>query len=423
MESTENQQKLETFFETTDDKEQPFATREAGEKLFETSWTEIVENFEDLNLKNELIKGMFDCGLVKPSKMQQKAIKPIISKKDVIIKSQSGSGKTAIHVIGVLQNIDHEDHKCQGVIITPNKELAIGIAHFVKRMGMYLKISVHLCIGETPTLDDIKKLNKGVQIVVGTPDRIRDLMNRRIISQADLKMLIIDEVDEIFGLGLQEQTSEIIKMITHNCQICLFSATISAEIIKFSEDFTSDPVKIEVKEKSLTLDDIEQSYLQCSNEINKYEKLFEILTNIDIKKSIVFVNTKDKAERLTQVILEKGFNVSCIHGSMNQEKRNVLIKEFCDGSLRILISTDLLARGIHDYQVELIINFELPSKKENYIHRIGRSSTSKRRCVAINLISAHEVNYLNEIQDFYHTQITEFLIAITEIGLTQFLSK
>ena len=389
--------------------------REDEERLLDSNWTETVENFEDLGLKKDLLRGVFGYGFVKPSAIQQKAIKPIILKKDIIAQAQSGSGKTATFVISMLQNIDHEDLKLQSLIIAPTRELAIQIAEVVKALSTYLKVQVHLCTGGTQVVEDRKRLKDGVHVVVGTPGRIRDLMNRQILNATYLKMLIIDEADEMLGLGFLDQINEIIKMIPPDCQICLFSATIPPEIIKLTENIMNDPAKILVKKENLTLEGIKQYFLSCANDNNKYENLFEIFANIDVNQCIIYVNTKEKAEKLAAQMREKDFIVSCIHGSMEQDKRNAVMKEFREGASRILISTDLLARGIDVHQVGLVINFELPGKKENYIHRIGRSGRFGRRGIAINLISVHEANYLLEIQEFYHTHIAQLPNDLAEI--------
>jgi len=416
METTKKDKAPDVNPEAPVEGDQPVNQGEEDEKLLDSNWTETVENFEDLNLKKDLLRGVFGYGFVKPSAIQQKAIKPIIMKKDIIAQAQSGSGKTATFVISMLQNIDHEDLKLQSLIIAPTRELAIQIADVVKQLSTYLKISVHLCTGGTQIIEDKKKLKEGVHVVVGTPGRIRDMMNRQILNPTYLKMLIIDEADEMLGLGFLDQINEIIKMIPPDCQICLFSATIPPEIIKLTENIMNDPAKILVKKENLTLEGIKQYYLSCSNDTNKYENLFEIFANIDVNQCIIYVNTKDKAERLATQMREKEFIVSCIHGSMEQYKRNAVMNEFRKGASRILISTDLQTCGIEDvHQVGLVINFELPPKKENYIHRIGRSGRFGRRGIAINLISVHEANYLIEIQEFYHTHIAQLPTDLAEI--------
>lgn len=389
---------------------------EADQKLLESNWTEVVETFEDMKLKKDLMRGIFNHGFVKPSAIQQKAIIPLTMKKDTIAQAQSGSGKTATFSIGVLQNIDFDDLKTQALIIAPTRELAIQIHEVIKALGVFLKAKIHLCTGGTQVSEDKKSLKEGVHIVVGTPGRIRDMMNRQILDASYLKMLIIDEADEMLGMGFLDQINEIIKLIPPDCQIGLFSATIPPEIVKMTETIMDNPAKILVKKENLTLEGIKQYYLSCTNEPNKYDNLFEIFANIDINQCIIYCNTKEKAEKLAETMREKDFVVSCIHGSMTQDIRNQVMKEFREGASRILISTDLLARGIDVHQVGLVINVELPSKKENYIHRIGRSGRYGRRGIAINLVTTHEVNYMVEIQQFYHTQIMPLPNDLAELS-------
>jgi len=395
--------------------ETPQENVEEDESLFETNWTQTVETFEDLNLKTNLLRGIYGVGFVKPSIIQQKGILPVIQGKDTIAQAQSGSGKTATFSIGVLQNIDEDDLKTQALIIAPTRELATQIADVVNKLGFYMKAKVHLCVGGTSVIEEKNKLKEGCHIVVGTPGRIKDMINRNYLSTAFLKMLVIDEADEMLGMGFLEQINDIIKLIPPDSQIDLFSATISPDIIKLTKDIMNDPAKILVKKENLTLEGIRQFYLSCSTDQNKYENLFEIFSNININQCIIYCNTKEKARTLAEKMTENDFMVSCISSELTQEKRNEIMKEFREGATRILVSTDLLARGIDVQQVSLVINFELPPKKENYIHRIGRSGRFGRRGVAINLVSHHEATYLLQIQEFYQTQISELPQDLSEL--------
>lgn len=393
----------------------PQESLEDDESLFETNWTKSVDNFEDLKLKTNLLRGVYGVGFVKPSVIQQKGILPILQGKDTIAQAQSGSGKTATFSIGVLQNIDEDDLKTQALIVAPTRELATQIADVVSKLGVYLKIKVHLCVGGTNVSEEINRLKEGCQVVVGTPGRIKDMINRQYLSASFLKMLVVDEADEMLGMGFLEQINEIIKVVPPDCQISLFSATISPEIIKLTKDIMNDPAKILVKKENLTPEGIKQYYISCSTDQNKYENIFEIFSNIDINQCIIYVNTKEKAKVLADKMIENDFMVSCISSDLLQEKRNEIMKEFRDGVTRILVSTDLLARGIDVQQVGLVINFELPSKKENYIHRIGRSGRYGRRGISIDLVSQHEANYLLQIQEFYQTQISELPNDLSEL--------
>jgi translation initiation factor 4A len=380
---------------------------EDDETLFETNWTESVQEFEDLKLKTDLLRGIFGYGYIHPSVIQQKGILPIIRNKDIIAQAQSGSGKTATFTIGMLEKIDQDDMRTQALVIAPTRELARQIQEVIQGLGLYLNIKVHLCTGGTQVIQDKKKLKEGCHIVVGTPGRVRDMINRQFLNTNYLKMLIIDEADEMLGLGFLEQINEIIKMIPPDCQICLFSATMSPEIVKLTKDIMNDPAKILVKKENLTLEGIKQYYISCSTDADKFANLIEIFGNIDVNQCFIYVNTKDKCEKLADQMREKNFVVSHIHGAMPMEKRNEVMRQFKEGASRILVSTDLLARGIDVHQVGLVINFELPSKKENYIHRIGRGGRFGKRGIAINLISNHEAHYLLEIQEFYQTHIDE----------------
>ena len=373
------------------------------ETLLESNWDEVVETFEDLGLKKLLLRGIFGFGFTLPSFIQQKAIKPIILKKDIIAQAQSGSGKTATFLISMLQNIDHEDLKLQALVLAPTRELAKQIYDISAKIGYYLGTKSHLCTGGNPVIEDKKKIQEGLHYLVGTPGRIKDMIERKILSTSYLKMLIIDEADEMLGRGFLEQINEIIKVIPPDCQICLFSATMPSEIVKMTTKIMNNPVRILVKKEQITLEGIKQYQLGTTNDSSKYDALVEIYANINVNQPIIFANSKEKAEAIATKMSEKDFVVSCIHGAMEQKDRNQIMEDFKSGASRILIGTDLVARGIDVQQVDLVINFELPTNKENYIHRIGRAGRYGRKGVAINLVSSQEVAYMLEICDFYKT--------------------
>jgi translation initiation factor 4A len=393
--------------------EQRKILEEINEKQFKCNWNETVESFEDLNLKKDLLKGLFDYNHLKPSLMQMLTIKPMISKLDVMAQGQSVTGKTSAYITSILQNLDQQEHKCQALIIAPIRENASYIADQTKNLGLYLKITVNLFIGGTQIMKDMKKMKKGSHIVVGTPGRIRNLIKRQILNPADLKMLIIEEADEMFGPELVEQTSEIIKLIPPNCQICLFSETITPEVINFGEKNMKDPVKILVKKINPTLDNVTQYYQACSDDTNKFNNLINVFAEIDVPKCVIFVNTKKKAKWLEQTMRENGFIASCIHGSMLQKKRNSVMHAFREEESRILIATDLLRRAAGFHSVKEVINFDLPSKKEIYLNRIDRAEYFGKRTIAISFILPQEASYLKEIQEIYHLNISQLSFGLT----------
>ena len=374
------------------------------EVVLESNWDEVVETFEDLGLKKPLLRGIFGYGFSVPSYIQQKAVKPILLKRDIIAQAQSGSGKTATFLISMLQNIDHEDLKTQALILAPTRELANQIYEISMKLGNYMNIKTHLCTGGTKVSDDKAKIQLGVHFLIGTPGRIKDLIDRKILSISYLKMLIVDEADEMLGYGFLEQLNDIIGVIPPDCQICLFSATMPDPIVKMTTNIMTNPVKILVKKEQVTLEGIKQYILNCTSDSSKYIALTEIYSNINSNQSVIFANTKEKAEQIGKTMIDKGFVVSVIHGGMEQKDRSEVMSEFKQGASRILIGTDLIARGIDVQQVDLVINFELPNNKECYIHRIGRSGRFGRKGNAINLVSQNEIAYMMEILEFYKSE-------------------
>lgn len=388
---------------------------QAEEDLFKSNWDKIVPSFEEMELKYDLLRGVFGYGYEKPSAIQSKAIIPLTMRRDVIGQAQSGSGKTATFVIGMLQNIDTTQLIPQAVVVAPTRELATQIKDVIKGLGVYLNVRIQLCTGGTLVSEDRRLIGEGVNVVVGTPGRIRDLVQRNALQLGSLKMLIIDEADELLSMGFIEQLNEITKAIPPDCQIALFSATIAPGVIKLASTILRDPVTILVRKEELTLEGIKQYYISCGNEARKFDTLDELFGNIDINQCIIYANTKERVMKLEADLKAKEFIVSCIHSNLDQEKRNEVMREFRSGVSRILVSTDLLARGIDVHQVGLVVNYELPPKKENYIHRIGRSGRYGRRGIAINLITPNEVTYMTEIQSFYQTQILELPQDLSEL--------
>jgi len=385
------------------------------EKYLESNWEDCVQKFEELDLKKDLLRGIYGYGFVKPSVIQQKGILPIIKRKDTIAQAQSGSGKTGTFTIGCLQIIEPSENHVQCVIAAPVRELAKQIHEVVKGIGNYLGIKVTLCTGGTHVTEDRKVLQEGVHVVVGTPGRLCDLMKREILVPNYLKVLVLDEADEMLGRGFLDQVNEILKLVPPDTQICLFSATMPPEIIKMTQTIMTDPAKILVKNENLTLEGIKQFYISCSTDDVKFDNLIEIFSHLDINQCMIYTNTRERAESLADKMKAKKFIVGCMHAKMTQEERNAVMAEFRSGSSRLLVSTDLLARGIDVHQVGLVINFDLPVKKENYIHRIGRGGRFGRRGIAINLITKAEAKFMMEIEEFYNTEISNLPTDLSEL--------
>jgi len=281
------------------------------------------------------------------------------------------------------------------------------IAYVVHSIGEFSHVKVHACVGGTVVREDIRILKGGVHIVVGTPGRVMDMMKRGFMKTDYLKLFVLDEADEMLSRGFQQQIKDIFKYLPGDIQISLFSATLPQDILKLTKHFMRDPAKILVKSEDLTLEGIRQYYIAVEQEQWKMDVLLNLYANLDINQALIYCNTKKRVEELEKTMTEKEFTVSIMHGEMDQIKRDIVMKQFRQGAVRVLITTDLLARGIDVQQVGLVINYELPIKKENYIHRIGRAGRFGRKGTAINFVLPQDARFIKEIQDHYNTQIEE----------------
>ena len=363
--------------------------------------------FDDLGLDERLLRGIYGYGFEVPSIIQQKGIPPLTSFKDTIAQAQSGTGKTATFSIGALQVIDTSLNACQGLIVAPTRELAQQIHRVVSQLGHYLGVRAHACVGGTAVREDMRVLEQGVHVVVGTPGRVFDMMSRNALNASTLRIFVLDESDEMLSRGFKDQILDIFRKLPGNIQVGLFSATMPEEILKITEEFMREPYKILVDKEELSLEGINQYYVAIEHEQYKFETLTDLYDNIDIQQAIIYANTKKKVIELGQRMEEKDFTVSIIHGDLLPEQREQIMKDFRTGSTRVLISTDLLARGIDVQQVNLVINYDLTSNFESYLHRIGRSGRFGRKGVAINFVTANDSMFLKELEKFYGITIDE----------------
>ncbi|CAN3360393.1 ATP-dependent RNA helicase eIF4A [Diutina catenulata] len=373
----------------------------------ETNYDTVVYKFDDLNLKPNIVRGIFGYGYESPSAIQQRAILPIIEGRDVLAQAQSGTGKTATFTISALQRIDENERSTQALILAPTRELALQIKNVITSIGLYLNVTVHASIGGTNLADDIEAFKSGAQIVVGTPGRVFDMIERRFFKTDKVKMFILDEADEMLSSGFKEQIYNIFRLLPETTQVVLLSATMPQDVLEVTTKFMNKPVRILVKKDELTLEGIKQFYINVELEDYKFDCLCDLYDSISVTQAVIFCNTRSKVEMLTTKLKAENFTVSAIHADLPQADRDTIMKEFRSGSSRILISTDLLARGIDVQQVSLVINYDLPSNKENYIHRIGRGGRFGRKGVAINFVTDRDVGMMREIEKFYSTQIEE----------------
>jgi translation initiation factor 4A len=375
--------------------------------LIETNYDNVVYKFDDLNLKPAIVRGIFGYGYETPSAIQQRAILPITEGRDVLAQAQSGTGKTATFTISALQRIDENEKSTQALILAPTRELALQIKNVITSIGLYLKVTVHASIGGTSMQDDIEAFRSGVQVVVGTPGRVYDMIERRFFKTDKVKMFILDEADEMLSSGFKEQIYNIFRLLPETTQVVLLSATMPQDVLEVTTKFMNNPVRILVKKDELTLEGIKQFFINVELEEYKFDCLCDLYDSISVTQAVIFCNTRSKVETLTTKLKAENFTVSAIHADLPQADRDTIMKEFRSGSSRILISTDLLARGIDVQQVSLVINYDLPANKENYIHRIGRGGRFGRKGVAINFVTERDVGMMREIEKFYSTQIEE----------------
>lgn len=367
-----------------------------------------VESFDDMQLREELIRGIYTYGFEQPSKIQQLAIVPMSTHTDILAQAQSGTGKTGAFTIGSLSVVDTSIRYPQVLVICPTRELSQQTESVAKKIGMYMNLKVLSATGGNPLRSDISILKSGAQLIVGTPGRIFDLIRRGDLVLDHMKYVILDEADQM----LEELFAEQIKAILNNkfpqsTRLALFSATMPQNVLEIAEMYLSNPIRILLPQDEVTLDGIKQYYVELEREEWKLPVLLDLYQHVTVNQALIYVNKRQKAEWLAKQLASQGFTLEYIHGDMDVIERKKRMDDFRSGSVRVLISTDLLARGIDVQQVSLVINYEMPLQRENYVHRIGRSGRYGKKGVAINLIAGDEMNSLKDIEVHYSTRFFE----------------
>tara|TARA_B100002052_G_scaffold255055_2_gene245022 strand:+ start:901 stop:2088 length:1188 start_codon:yes stop_codon:yes gene_type:complete len=374
-----------------------------------------VSNFENMNLNKNILRGIFSYGYENPSPIQIKAIPLFLKGTDIIAQAQSGTGKTAAFSISVLQQIDENIKTLQAVIISPTRELSEQIYNVIKQLAHYTKIQFALLVGGNSRKHQINILKQGVHIIIATPGRLNDFLSNQYIDVDNIKYLILDEADELINNNFVMQIRNILEYIPETTQIGLFSATLSKECLDITKNFLHSPKIISVKKEQLTLDGIKQYFITTYNDKWKYDAISDLYSSMIINQLIIYCNTKQRVIYLTNTLQMDGHSCSCIHSDLSTEDRLYTLQQFRKGNSRVLISTDLLARGIDIQQVSLVVNYDVPTKRENYIHRIGRSGRYGRKGIALNFITEADVNLIRNIEKYYETEINEFPENVNDI--------
>ncbi|CAF4682657.1 unnamed protein product [Rotaria sp. Silwood1] len=375
----------------------------------------MVEKFDQLNLREPLLRDIYGYGIEHPANVQQRALKSCISGYDVIVQAQSGTGKTITSIIAVLQQLNMDCKNCQTLILVPTRELAQAIHRVVLTLGKHMNVTSHACIGNTNIHEDIKILQAGVQVVVGTPGRIYDMLKRSALRAENIKMFVLDEADELLSHGFNEQIYDIFTMLPGNIQVIVLSVTMPCDLLDITTKFMNDPVKVFIKTEERTLDGIRQFYVNVEREDWKLDTLYDLFDGLTFTLAIIFCNTHRKIDWLTEKLRTRNLTVAALNPNMDIKQQNDVIKEFRTGVSRILVRTDTLGSDTYIPQVSLVINYDLPTNRESYVHRIGRSGAFGRKGVAINFITNDEHQTLQNIEQYYNTKIEELPLDITDL--------
>ncbi|CAN7047433.1 unnamed protein product [Brassica oleracea var. botrytis] len=384
--------------------------------VFETTeGIEPITNFNDMGIKEDVLRGVYEYGFEKPSAIQQRAVMPILQGRDVIAQAQSGTGKTSMIALSVCQIVDTSSREVQALILSPTRELASQTEKTIQAIGLHANIQAHACIGGKSVGEDIRKLENGVHVVSGTPGRVCNMIKRRSLRTRAIKLLILDESDEMLSRGFKDQIYDVYRYLPPDLQVCLVSATLPHEILEMTSKFMTEPVKILVKRDELTLEGIKQFFVAVEKEEWKFDTLCDLYDTLTITQAVIFCNTKRKVDWLSEKMRTNNFTVSSMHGDMPQKERDEIMNQFRSGDSRVLITTDVWARGIDVQQVSLVINYDLPNNRELYIHRIGRSGRFGRKGVAINFVKSDDIKILRDIEQYYSTQIDEMPMNVADL--------
>lgn len=383
--------------------------------------------FEDMNLSKEICQAVWDMGFEEATPIQSQAISVIMAGKDVIGQSQTGTGKTAAFGIPCLERVDPEDRRLQALILCPTRELAIQVSEEFRKLLKYKdNIRVLPIYGGQPIDRQIAALKKGAQVVIGTPGRVMDHMRRRTIKAETVQMMILDEADEMLDMGFREDIETILVKIPEEHQTLLFSATLSPEILDITKRFQKDPEFIKIVRKELTVPNIEQYYFDVK-EKTKPDALARIIDVYDPKLSIVFCNTKKRVDDLVEVLQGRGYFAEGLHGDLKQPQRDKVMQKFRNGTIEILVATDVAARGIDVDDVDIVFNYDVPQDEEYYVHRIGRTGRAGKAGKAFTFCVGKEIYKLRDIMRYTKTKIAQqklpTLSDVEEMKTNLFLEK
>jgi len=361
--------------------------------------------FEDINLSEEVQRGIKDMGFEEMSPIQSQAIPVILEGRDIIGQAQTGTGKTAAFGIPIVEKCNPEEKHVQALVLCPTRELSIQVAEEIARLGKYKKgITVLPIYGGQPIDRQIKALKKGVNIVIGTPGRVLDHIRRKTLKLDKVAMMVLDEADEMFDMGFRDDIALVMDELKEDRQTIFFSATMPDEIIKFAKRYQTEPEIIKVVHKELTVPKVEQAYFELKEHM-KTEILSRLIDMYNPKLTVVFCNTKKKVDELTEELQSRGYFADGLQGDLKQSQRDTVMGKFRKGTIDILVATDVAARGIDVDDVDLVVNYDLPQDEEYYVHRIGRTARAGREGKAFSFVAGKDIYKLRDIQRYTKTKI------------------
>ncbi|GAB6167836.1 DEAD/DEAH box helicase [Clostridium carnis] len=367
------------------------------------------KNFKSMGLSDEILKALNNLGFENPSEVQKEAIPYMLRKEDIIVKSQTGSGKTASFGIPLCEMMKVEESKVQGLILVPTRELALQVKEDISNIGRIKKIRCAAVFGKQPFNEQVRELKQRVHIVAGTPGRISDHINRGNLKLEDIKFVVVDEADKMLNMGFIDQIGEILEKIPKERNTALFSATLPEQIEILCSKYMKNPKIITVEAKALNRDKIKQSYL----EVEEKDKLSELCRNLYAnapEAAIIFCNTRDKVKNVFNNLKREGIKVEQLHGDMEQKDRLQTMERFKNKEFKVLVATDIAARGIHIDHITHVFNYEIPMEKESYVHRIGRTGRAGKEGFAISLVSSHDKKYFHEVEEYIGYKIEKGII-------------
>lgn len=364
------------------------------------------QGFNKLNLSKEILKALENIGFKKPSEVQSATIPQMLEKKDLIVKSQTGSGKTASFGIPICNEVSIEEKFVQGIILVPTRELALQVKEEISNIGRLKKVRCTAVFGKQPISEQIKELKQRVHIVVGTPGRVADHINKGTLNLDKVKFLVIDEADKMLSMGFISQIKEILKDLPKEKASALFSATIPEEIEELCTDYMKNPKILDIKSKIFNKRNIDEKFLPLDLK-DKFKALWKVLYSKNPKSAIVFCNTKDKVKEVCSLLKREGVLAEELHGDMDQKNRFEVVNNFKNHNFKVLVATDVAARGIHIDDISLVINYEVPMERESYVHRIGRTGRAGNSGEAISFVATYEKRFLNEIEEYRNYKIAE----------------